>query len=59
MTDTDLMPFGKYKDKAMANVPAKYLLWLWDEGVTHPGVRKYINDNLDALQKEVGKIPKR
>jgi len=59
MTDTDLMPFGIHKDKKMANVPAKYLLWLWDEGVTHPGVRKYIIDNLDALQKEVGKIPKR
>lgn len=59
MTDHDKMPFGRYKDKAMANVPAVYLLWLYGKGCDHPGVRKYINDNLDALKNEVAKIPHR
>lgn len=30
MKDTSLMPFGKHKGKALANVPNDYLLWLWD-----------------------------
>jgi uncharacterized protein (DUF3820 family) len=30
MKDQDLMPFGKYKDTPMANVPDSYLLWLYN-----------------------------
>lgn len=52
MTDNTPMSFGKYMGKAMANVPAKYLLWLFNDGCTHAGVRKYIIDNLDAIKKE-------
>lgn len=33
MTDTDLMPFGKHKGTAMANVPDEYLKWFWKENV--------------------------
>ncbi|MEC7753833.1 MAG: DUF3820 family protein [Bacteroidota bacterium] len=33
MTDTDLMPFGKYKGTAMANVPDDYLMWFWKKNV--------------------------
>jgi len=58
-TDTTLMPFGKYKGKTMANVPAAYLMFLYKEGVTHPGVKQYINDNLDVLQQEEAKTKKR
>lgn len=54
-TDTTLMPFGKYKGKAMANVPAAYLMYLYENGLTHEGVRGYINDNLDGLRKEAKK----
>jgi hypothetical protein len=55
MTDEDLMPFGKYKGTAMANVPAGYLLWAhrtWVETPSNRDVKKYIWDNLDAIQKE-------
>jgi uncharacterized protein (DUF3820 family) len=38
----------------MIDVPAKYLLWLFNEGCSHDGVRKYLLDNLDALKKEAG-----
>lgn len=54
ITDNSNMPFGKHKGKKMANVPAFYLLWLYNEGCSHAGVRKYIIDNLDSLQKEAG-----
>lgn len=52
MTDQDLMPFGKHKGEKMENVPASYLLWLRDQGVGHPGVKAYIEENLAALLKE-------
>lgn len=51
-TDETIMPFGKYKGKAMANVPAIYLIWLYDEGCSHEGVRRYIEDNMEVLRKE-------
>lgn len=58
-TDSTTMPFGKHKGKKMIEVPAKYLLYLFDNAVDHPGVKQYINDNLDALRKEAAKVPKR
>lgn len=30
-TDTDPMPFGKYKGEPLQDVPASYLRWLWNE----------------------------
>lgn len=59
ITDTTLMPFGKYAGKAMANVPAVYLLWLFDKGCNHEGVKRYILDNLDALKAEAARVPVR
>jgi uncharacterized protein (DUF3820 family) len=52
ITDNTPMPFGKYAGKAMINVPALYLLWLYNQGCNHEGVRRYIIGNLDALKKE-------
>lgn len=61
-TDTDLMPFGKHKGVAMANVPAAYLIWLRDElNHTAPNKRTlnqkliigYVEDNMDVLEREV------
>ncbi len=57
MNDTDPMPFGKHKGMAMANVPAKYLLWLFAEIAgafrKYPQVKEYIQENMDILVKEV------
>lgn len=54
MTDASTMPFGKHKGKKMANVPAAYLLWLWnnrdDTGVGE--VWDYIKDNLEDIKIE-------
>jgi uncharacterized protein (DUF3820 family) len=54
ITDNSAMPFGKFQGKAMANIPAKYLLWLYDNGCSHEGVRKYIMANIAGLKKEAG-----
>jgi hypothetical protein len=31
--DTDPMPFGEHKDELLDDVPARYLVWLWREGL--------------------------
>jgi uncharacterized protein (DUF3820 family) len=54
LTDNSPMPFGKFRGKAMIEVPAHYLLWLYNKGCDHPAVKKYIQENLDALNKETG-----
>jgi len=56
--DNSIMPFGKYKGKAMVNVPAVYLVCLYDQGCTHDDVRKYIATNLDVLKKEASQLTK-
>lgn len=53
LTDEDPMPFGKYKGEKMTNVPAEYLLWLYNEDIKPGSVRDYIEDNLDAIRSEV------
>ena len=53
MTDEDLMPFGKYKGNKMANVPASYLLWLFDMDKCYGAVKGYVKENLDVLRLEV------
>jgi uncharacterized protein (DUF3820 family) len=59
MTDKDLMPFGKHKGTAMANVPAYYLLWIFKEHYNNSctdsstELCKYIHENLDVLKSEV------
>jgi uncharacterized protein (DUF3820 family) len=54
LIDTSPMPFGKHKGTPMANVPAGYLLWLYD--IVKPGdVKDYIRANEQALRAEVKK----
>ena len=52
MDDNTLMPFGKYKGEALANVPASYLLWLDQQPWCKPEFKKYIAENKDLLRKE-------
>lgn len=53
LTDNSPMPCGKYKGEKMANVPASYLLWLYENNKCSHQVREYIKDNHEALIKEV------
>lgn len=54
MIDGDYkMPFGKYKDERIEDVPADYLLWLWDNGMfskTQDPVHQYIAENFSTLE---------
>lgn len=55
-TDSTPMPIGKHRGKAMVNIPAPYLLWLFNAGCDHAGIRQYIQDNMESLKAEVKKI---
>jgi len=47
------MPFGKYKGKELQDIPASYLLWLYNEGLNHLQLKEYIEDNMEVLEKEI------
>lgn len=56
LTDTDPMPFGKYKGECMEDVPASYLHYLWTNGMNKEtktsNVADYIARNLNVLKLE-------
>lgn len=55
MTDSDLMPFGRYIGEKLGDVPADYLLWFYDHPIlskTFPELAKYVSENLKALEAE-------
>jgi hypothetical protein len=54
-TDESLMPFGKYKGQALANVPAHYLLWCYENIDLRDPLKTYIVSNLDVIKDEVKK----
>jgi uncharacterized protein (DUF3820 family) len=51
LTDTSLMPFGKYKGHAMQDVPTSYLHWCW-HSVADGSVIDYIEREMAALKME-------
>ena len=53
MNDESLMPFGKYKNEKLANVPPDYLIWLYDNGKCFNDLKEYIKENLDCLKQEI------
>jgi uncharacterized protein (DUF3820 family) len=55
LADNDPMPFGNHKGVPMEEVPASYLLWLWDNGVwqePNKPIHRYIKDSFSALETE-------
>ena len=53
MTDNSPMPFGKYKGSKMINVPADYLLHLYENRKCYGSVWGYIQDNLDVIKEQI------
>jgi uncharacterized protein (DUF3820 family) len=53
LTDFSRMPFGKYINEQMTNVPASYLLWLYDNNKCSGNVKTYIEENLEVLKEEI------
>jgi hypothetical protein len=56
LTKDSLMPIGKYKGEKLCNVPPWHLLWIYDNVVLPPHLRKYISNNLQDLQKRKKQI---
>lgn len=49
------MPFGKHEGQYLGDIPASYLMWLYEQDwlkEKFPDVNRYIQVNLGALQKE-------
>lgn len=57
LEDNDLMPFGKHKGKKMKDVPADYLIWIYENldwlAARYPRVDGYIHYNWNILELEV------
>lgn len=53
LNDKSPMPYGAHKGKSMENVPAEYLIWLYDNNKAVYPVKRYIEDNMNVLKKEV------
>jgi hypothetical protein len=53
LTDKSLMPFGEHKGKALANVPARYLIYIFENFTLHDNLKTYIKKNKDVLEAEV------
>jgi hypothetical protein len=54
-TDKTLMPFGKYKDTPLIDVPADYLMWFYEQEWASSAwidLYKYVENNLRALKAE-------
>jgi uncharacterized protein (DUF3820 family) len=52
-TDESIMTFGKYKGEKMANIPAEYLIWLYENSNIFGEIKEYIKENLDVLKSEI------
>jgi hypothetical protein len=59
LTDNSILHFGKqHRGSKLANVPASYLLWIYDNCQLPADLKKYIEENKDVLQAETKKIKK-
>lgn len=69
LIDTDPMPFGKHRGEPLQDVPARYLAWLWGDGLhEHSGngdltpswlnekrkLANYIWNSKSAIELELG-----
>lgn len=54
LDDNSIMPFGKHKGEKLANVPAGYLLYMYDSGYLKGDLKAYAEENIAVLkfQKE-------
>lgn len=56
LDDNYIMPFGKYKDVKLEDVPADYLLWLKDQDwieTKYPAVAEYVYAKEEELRAEL------
>lgn len=52
--DEDKMPFGKHKGEKLVNIPGKYLLYIYESGISDSNerVKAYIKENLEVIKQQ-------
>lgn len=50
MDDNSIMPYGKHRGEKLANVPAAYLIWMYDNKKLSPELKKYCEENIEVLK---------
>lgn len=45
--------FGKYKGQNLEDVPAAYLMWLYENTDCYGAVKKYIEENMAGIKKQI------
>lgn len=56
LTDEDLFPFGRFKDKKMKDVPAWYLDYMRDKDwvkTDYPGLWAYLIEKKEVIDNEL------
>lgn len=53
MTDESLMPYGKFKGKALKDVPDYYLMFIWENHDLKGPLYDYISTNLNAIKENI------
>ena len=53
MNDQSKMPYGKYQGEQMEDVPAEYLLWLYENDKCSGEVKAYVRDNIDIIKMQI------
>lgn len=55
-TDQTVLAFGKHKGEKLENIPAGYLIWLWNNGMWKKNgkdpLATYIAENMRALEMD-------
>lgn len=49
LTEEDIIDYGKYKGTKLKNIPASYLLWVYDNDRATPEIRRYVKQNYMEL----------
>ncbi len=50
--DSTILKFGQFSGEKLANVPADYLLWLYNSKKIDVDLKIYIEFNMDVLKSE-------
>jgi uncharacterized protein (DUF3820 family) len=53
LDDNSIMPYGKYKGRKLADVPADYLLWMYSEGKLFAALEEYVEENMEAIKSNI------
>ena len=56
LTDNDEMPWGKHAGTKMQDVPASYLIYLFENRLCHGEVLAYIEENMEVLRMQVKQL---